>query len=275
MSRTMIQAAVTMGQLQKQLDQVGHNMANSETTGYKARQSEFSSLLTQQINNLSDPENLTGRLTPNGVRVGSGARLGSTNSDLSVGTMKDTDRSLDVALNEKNQMFQIQAESNGVTETLYTRDGAFYAQPIPDSGNVVLVTSDGDPALGEDGPIIIEEGFDDIQISSNGDIMVKRNEQMVQTGSLAVVEMNRPDLLEATGNNAFKLPNLGELGYTMGDIVYGVNNDDMVKSGALEQANVDTGKEMTDMVNTQRSYQFNARTISMGDQMLGLINQLR
>lgn len=275
MSRTMIQAAVTMGQLQKQLDQIGHNMANSQTTGYKTRQSEFSSLLTQQINNLSDPENLTGRLTPNGIRVGSGARLGSTNSNFAVGVIKETDRPLDVALNEKNHMFQIQVDNNGTTETQYTRDGAFYAQPIANTGDVLLVTSDGNPVLGEDGPIIIQDGFEDIQIGSNGAIMVKRNDQMTQAGRLAVVEINRPELLEASGNNAFRLPNLAELGFTMDEIVYGVNNDNVVKSGALEHSNVDTGKEMTDMINTQRSYQFNARTISMGDQMLGLINQLR
>jgi len=43
----------------------------------------------------------------------------------------------------------------------------------------------------------------------------------------------------------------------------------------LEQSNVDFSKQITDMMMTQKSYQFNARTISMGDQMLGLINQLR
>ncbi|MYL59297.1 flagellar hook-basal body protein, partial [Virgibacillus halodenitrificans] len=72
MSRTMIQAAVTMNQLQSKLDLIGNNMANSETTGYKNRNADFSSLLFQQIDNLKDGANAVGRLTPDGVRIGSG-----------------------------------------------------------------------------------------------------------------------------------------------------------------------------------------------------------
>ncbi|HLR81379.1 MAG TPA: hypothetical protein VK119_12575 [Bacillota bacterium] len=66
-------------------------MANSQTSGYKSRQAEFSSLLYQQINHMADPENAEGRITPDGVRVGSGAKLGSTNVDLSLGSIKNTD----------------------------------------------------------------------------------------------------------------------------------------------------------------------------------------
>src|SRR5699024_621928 len=71
-------------------DVVGHNLANSQTSGYKSRQAEFSSLLYQQINHMADPENNEGRITPDGVRVGSDAKLGSTNADLSLDTIKNT-----------------------------------------------------------------------------------------------------------------------------------------------------------------------------------------
>ncbi len=49
----------------------------------------------------------------------------------------------------------------------------------------------------------------------------------------------------------------------------------LVQSRALEQANVDVAKQMTDLMMTQRSYQMNARTITMADQMMGLVNQIR
>ncbi|WP_336261122.1 hypothetical protein [Pseudogracilibacillus sp. SO30301A] len=83
--RTMDQAAVTMNQLQNQIDMIGHNYANSETYGYISRQAEFSNLLTQQIMNMTDPENALGRVTPDGIRVGTGARLGAINNNLSLG----------------------------------------------------------------------------------------------------------------------------------------------------------------------------------------------
>ena len=276
MSRSMIQAAVTMGQLQQKLDTIGHNLANSQTTGYKSRQAEFSSLLFQQIENLNHPANGTGRLTPDGIRIGSGARLGAINSNMNAGNIVTTDRMLDTALLRENYFYQIQVTENNVTEIRYTRDGAFYLSPINDNGDLMLVTKDGHPVLGANGPIVIEPGFDSIQIQNNGQIIVSRNGQTDTADSLSVVEITRPRILEAAGNNMFRLPDLAALGYAFGEIVQApANIDGMLKSGALEQSNVDIAEQMSELILTQRSYQFNARTISTSDQMMGLINQLR
>src|SRR5690625_6847174 len=75
------QASVTMNQIQQQIDLIANNLANMQTPGYKARSAEFSSLLFQNINNLSAQENLENRQTPDGIRVGVGARLGSARSE--------------------------------------------------------------------------------------------------------------------------------------------------------------------------------------------------
>src|SRR5690625_6912307 len=64
--RMMGQANAAMSALQKKLDTIGHNLANSNTHGYKARRVEFQSLLKQHINNLNDPANAVGRQTPDG-----------------------------------------------------------------------------------------------------------------------------------------------------------------------------------------------------------------
>ncbi|AXI10603.1 flagellar hook-basal body complex protein [Oceanobacillus sp. 143] len=276
MSRMMIQAAVTMNQLQSKLDLIGHNMANSQTTGYKTRQAEFSSLLFQQINNLNSPENAEGRLTPDGIRIGSGARLGATNINLEHGSLVTTNRALDTALVGENQFFQVQVIENGNTETRYTRDGSFYLNPINNNQDVMLVSSDGNPILGENGPIVIPEGFDAITIRENGQIVTQRGGQEEIAGSIAVVEVVRPRLLESTGQNMFRLPNTAELGLNFGDIIQNTApNENILQSGTLEQSNVDVAEQMSDLIMAQRSYQFNARTISMGDQMMGLVNQLR
>lgn len=276
MSRTMIQAAVTMQQLQHKLDMIGHNIANSQTIGYKSRQADFSSLLFQQINNLSDPANGEGRMTPDGIRVGSGAKLGAINIDLTLGSLRETDRPLDVALLNDNYLFQVEVTDGDVTETRYTRDGAFYLNPVNNNTASMLTTKEGDPVLGDNDPIIISEGFDSIHIASNGQIIVGRGNQTEIAGTIQIVEAIRPRVLEATGQNFFRLPNLEELDYAMDEIIQTRAEEmNMLRSGALEQSNVDIAQQMTDMIMTQRSYQFNARTISMGDQMQGLINQLR
>lgn len=275
MSQMMIQAAVTMNQLQQKMDIIGNNMANSQTTGYKTRQADFASLLFQQIDNLTDPANAEGRLTPDGIRVGAGARVAQTVIDLSPGTMRQTDRALDTVLPGENHLFQIQVTENGVQETRYTRDGAFYLNPVNNNQDVMLTTGEGHPVVGADGPIIIPEGFDAITIRENGQITVRRGAITEAAGEIAVVEAVRPRILEAMAANDFRLPDLEALGLEQGEIIQAAGGDKLLQSGMLESSNVDIGKQMTDLINAQRSYQFQARTISMGDQMMGLVNQLR
>lgn len=276
MSRMMIQAAVTMNQLQKQLDIIGNNIANVQTPGYKAKNAEFSSLLFQQINNLSNQANQVGRLTPDGIRVGSGARLGDVQMNLSQGSLIESDRPLDTALIDSNTLYEIRVIENNVVETRYTRAGDFYINPIND-GQVMLTTSDGHPVIGRDGnPIVFSSEYEEILIESNGTINLLQGSAMIPVGQINVISVVRPGILEAVGSNQFRLPNLAELGMTEAEIIQNTPaNSEVLQSNVLEQSNVQLAEELTQLILTQRSYQFNARTISMADQMLGLINQLR
>ena len=219
MSRMMIQAAVTMNQLQKQLDIIGNNIANVQTPGYKAKNAEFSSLLFQQINNLSNQANQVGRLTPDGIRVGSGARLGDVQMNLSQGSLIESDRPLDTALIDSNTLYEIRVIENNVVETRYTRAGDFYINPIND-GQVMLTTSDGHPVIGRDGnPIVFSSEYEEILIESNGTINLLQGSAMIPVGQINVVSVVRPGILEAVGSNQFRLPNLAELGMTEAEII--------------------------------------------------------
>src|SRR5699024_5007486 len=151
--RIMGQAHAAMTALQQKLDTIGHNLANSNTHGYKSRQVEFQSLLNQQINNLSDPSNSLNRSTPNGIRVGARAGLGSTNSNFSVGSLQSTGRPLDTALLNENHFYQIQVNDAGSNEIHYTRSGNFYLTPVGNGNTVRLVTGDGFPVQGANGLI--------------------------------------------------------------------------------------------------------------------------
>lgn len=273
--RMMGQASAAMKALQHRLDTIGHNLANSNTHGYKARKVEFQSLLKQNINNLSDPNNARGRITPNGIRVGTGAKVGTTNSNLALGAMQVTGRNLDTMLLHENHFYQIRVQQDGVDEIRYTRNGAFYVTPLG-NGQVELVTSDGYPVYGVNGPIRFNDHFDAIRINERGEVIVAYGTTDVVAGRLAIVEIVRPRLLEAVGDNAFRLPDLAALGYNLDEIVRMAPGDvPLVKNQALETSNVSIQEEMTDMIITQRAYQLNARAITTADQMQGLINQLR
>lgn len=274
--RALGQASTTMNQIQKQLDTVGHNMANTSTPGYKTQQAEFSNLLFQQMNNLTDPADAEGRLTPDGLRMGTGARLGAINPQMDVGSMQTTNRDLDVALRDPTHFFRISAEENGEEIIQFTRDGSFY---LADVGNneVILVTSDGHPVLGEDGPIqFAHDGVTDMSISENGTVIIDRDGEPEQAGSIEVAQIENSRILEAKGENLFQLPNEEESGLNEADIVNLVpTEEETIKSKTLEMSNVDIEDEMTQLLNAQRSYEFNARTLSNADEMQGLINQLR
>ncbi len=279
--RSMITATNTMSQLQKQLDTIGHNLANTDTTGYKKRQVNFSELLTQQFNNQPVAAQEEGRLTTNGVRVGVGAKIGSTNMMMSQGAIKKTDRELDIAFTKENQFLQIVADENGVQVPRFTRDGSLYLSPVNDGTNrVALVTSDGNPVLDQDGePIAFVDRFKEIQISANGEITVIPEAGAPQRFNLSVVEVQKPQLLQAVGQNQFALPDLAELGIAADDVfvsLQGALREQVsMQQGALEQSNVNLTTEMSDLLLTQRSYQFNAKSISISDQMMGLVNGLR
>jgi len=271
-NRSMIQASVTMGQLQSKLDLIGNNLANGNTTGYKGRQADFSSLLYQHIDNLSSEPDPGIRQTPDGVRIGSGASLGHTNVDLSQGSLQNTGRELDIALLEKSHLFQLQIPTEAGLETQYTRAGNFYLNPVNDN-EVMLTDSEGYPVIGDAGdPIVLENGFTELKINEEGSVVVTRDGQSSVEGQLEVVEAVRPRMLEAVGGNRFKVPSGMEGTGITSEVP---QNETRIQNQTLESSNVDISKQMTDLLNAQRAYQFNAKSISTGDQMMGLINQLR
>lgn len=275
----MITATNTMSQLQKQLDQIGHNMANIDTQSYKRTETSFSELVRQQFNNQPNAaeeiaEQRFGREL--GIRQGTGAMLNSS-LVFTQGNIKQTSRELDIAFTLPNQFLQI--DVNG--EINYTRDGALYLSPTNDGTNQLLLTaSDGSPVLDENqNPIRFNDDFQKIVISNDGTISTVQNDQTEapQEFQLGVVQVDRPQMLIQNGNNRYGLKDLGDipLNEVLTFLEGELRGDVAMEQGALEMSNVDLSKEMTDLLISQRSYQMNAKSVTLGDQMLGLINGVR
>ena len=278
--RTMLTASNTLGQLQKQMDVISHNIANVDTTGYKKQSATFTDLLVQQFHNQPDAANERGRLTPNGIRQGSGAKLAQIMTIMTQGGLKTTERELDAAFTKEGQFFRISVQTESGMEVQYTRDGSFYVTPVSDN-ELMLVTSDGNPVLDENNDLIVINGqAKEYKISPNGSMIVSMDNGNEQSFNLGVSLVNKPQFLELKGNNLLGLPeNVADFNVEIDEIVTeltGLDRDQIsIQQGALEQSNVDISKEMTDLIQVQRSYQFQARSINMADQMLGLINGIR
>ncbi|WP_409252230.1 flagellar hook-basal body protein [Bacillus sp. SCS-153A] len=279
MNRTMIGATNTLNQLQKQMDIIGHNLANSDTNGYKRREAMFSELLFQQVSNIKgDKDNNTTRLTPAGVRQGVGAKLAQSEINLAQGSLKATGRSLDFALTSRNQFFKVLVQGENGADVRYTRDGAFYANPIG-NGEMMLVNGQGHAVLDENDNFIT---FTEAEMNSQ-DISLGDSGQLTIGGTpfnLGIVSVEKPQFMQQIGQNLLGLPDdFQGLGVNENEILTNLegalrNNIGLAQS-TLEGSNVDIGKEMTNMLNVQRAYQFQSRSISMADQMMGLINGIR
>lgn len=276
MNRIMIAASNTMGQLQKQLDTISNNMANLQTTGYKKQTVNFSELMYQQINTPRNDEN---RQTPDGIRTGVGAGIAQIQSVMMQGNLVNTGRILDFALTKDSQFFKVLVANGDDTEIQYTRDGAFYLSPIGEN-EMALVTSEGHPVLDENNtPIVFTGNLQDLQLQADGILLYTNDNGETETFSLGIVQVNKPQSLERVGSNRWAVPETLVNTVPLDEIVVNLEGearqDIGIEQNTLEQSNVNLAEEMTNLLQTQRAYQFQARAITLADQMQGLINGIR
>lgn len=281
MNRMMITGTNTLAQLQHQMDTIAHNMANVDTTGYKKREATFTDLLYQQYNNHPKPNAEVNRYTPDGVRQGVGARLGQIQMITGRGNLISTERPLDLAFTKENQYFGVHVEDeNNEAFIRLTRDGAFYFTPVTEE-EVLLVTNDGYQVLDEDNnPIQIRSNPESISFSSQGVLELTYADGTTDTRNLMVYQVHKPQFLEQLGTNLLGFPgNTEAMGVVEEDVLTmltGALRDNVgVEQAMLEQSNVDLSKEMTDLISVQRAIQFQSRTITIADQMMGLVNGIR
>ncbi|MEK4712113.1 flagellar hook-basal body protein [Sporosarcina sp. FSL K6-5500] len=278
MIRTMTTATNTLSQLQSQMDIIGNNLANISTNGYKASDAKFQEMLYQQFNN--DKADTAPRQSPTGIRYGSGAVLGQSQMNWKAGSLQMTGRELDFALTTPKQYFNVLMPDGGGEQTVYTRQGNFYVSPVA-NGQVMLVNGDGYPVANSAGlPITFSDNVTNYTVNPGGNLQLTNADETTQTIELAVTVMERPNLMQRLSGTNFALPeNLADLGVTQQQVLTelqgAARNVIGLEGQALEASNVNSQKEMTDLISVQRNYQFNARAVTLADQMLGLINGIR
>jgi flagellar basal-body rod protein FlgG len=275
MNRTMITATNTLAQLQKQMDIVSHNVANIDTAGYKRREANFTDLLFQQFSNQPNQAAEAGRLTPAGIRQGVGAKLAQSQIVMQQGSLKATERPLDLAFSKEGQYFRVLEQTEDGAAVRFTRAGALYLTPVSDN-ETMLVTADGLPVLDENNnSIIINRQANKFTVTETGSFLAEAVNGNIQEFNLGVVLINKPQFLEQKGDNLLGLPEGMDGEGIFTELNGALRRQIGMAQGSLEQSNVDLSKEMTELINLQRAYQFQSRSVSMADQMMGLVNGIR
>ncbi len=162
-------------------------------------------------------------------------------TDHSQGPANQTNNPLDLYINGDGY-FRIQT-ANGVR---YTRAGDFTL-----NRNGQLVTQDGDPVLSQGGPIVLRGN--DIQVRRDGTIFVDGQE----TNRLGLVRFADPAALTKEGRNLFRPTDatVQALPATRATI----------QQGYLEESNVNTVTEMTEMIDLQRAFETQQKMIQAMD----------
>ena len=160
MLRALYSAATGMEALQINIDNIAHNIANVNTTGFKQRRTQFQDLLYQDLvapgSNASSSTEI-----PTGLQIGLGTRAVSNEIIFTQGDFVSTGNQLDIVIAGRG-FFQVRMPDGQIA---YTRDGAFHLNRERN-----LVTASGDPM--EPQIAIPQEGAK-ITIGQDGTVSVK------------------------------------------------------------------------------------------------------
>lgn len=105
-----------------------------------------------------------------------------------------------------------------------------------------------------------------ITIGKDGTIIgTNDKDEVITIGQIALANVPNPEALERQERSYYQAKaNTGEITVNPA----GQNSTGTVQSGTLEMSNVDLSREFTDMITTQRGFQANTRIITVTDQML-------
>ncbi len=103
---------------QTMLDVTGNNIANVNTTGFKASQTQFQDTLSQVLTNAGAPTADTGGTNP--AQVGLGVKVSAISTNFQQGAAQTTNRSTDVMISGDG-FFAVKSGA----QTFYTRNGSF------------------------------------------------------------------------------------------------------------------------------------------------------
>jgi flagellar basal-body rod protein FlgG len=246
---------------QMNVDNIAHNLANANTSGYKQRRAQFQDLLYQTV---IQPGAAAGQQTvvPTGLQLGLGTRTASNEIIFTQGDFSQTNNPLDLVIQGKG-FFQVRRPSG---ELAYTRAGAFH---LDRDGNIV--TSTGDPIEPQ---ITLPPDAQQITIGQDGTVSFTQPGQTAsqQAGQIQLANFPNPAGLNSLGGNLYSPTDAS------GDPIVGNPGGQegvgAVLQGYTEQSNVSVVEEFINLIVAQRGYEANSKVVQAADSMYQQVNNL-
>ncbi|WP_085316794.1 flagellar basal-body rod protein FlgG [Derxia lacustris] len=260
MMRSLWISKTGLDAMQTKMDVISNNLANVSTNGFKKSNAVFEDLLYQNMRQ-SGAQSTQQSAVPAGLQIGTGVRSLATTRVHTQGNLNKTDNNLDLAVNG-NGFFQIQLPDG---TTGYSRDGSFHTD-----ANGQIVNGEGFPVSPA---ITVPPNATSISIGSDGTVTVQQQGTVTPTqiGALQLASFINPAGLESKGGNLYSetassgTPQTG---------TPGANGMGTINQGYVETSNVNVVEELVSMIQTQRAYEINSKSITTSDQMLQKLTQI-
>lgn len=261
MIRALYSAASGMTAQQMNVDNIAHNLANSNTAGFKSRRAQFQDLMYQTV---VQPGAAAGQQTvvPTGLQLGLGTRASSNEIVFTQGDFSQTNNPLDLVIQGAG-FFQVLQPSGNLA---YTRAGTFHS-----NRDGSLVDSNGNllqPA------ITLPQNAQSITIAPDGTVSYTLPNQTAAAtaGQIQLATFANPSGLNTLGQNLYTPTNAS------GDAIVGNPGGQeglgSLLQGYTEQSNVSVVDEFVNLIVSQRAYEANSKVVKAGDEMYQQINNL-
>jgi flagellar hook protein FlgE len=278
MLRSLYSGVSGMRGFQTKLDVIGNNIANVNTSGFKAGRVVFKDILSQTVAGVTAPSADTGGV--NAKQIGLGVSAAAIDTIHTPGSAQTTNVPTDLRIDGDGFFGVLPNAGAAGTDPYLTRAGNFGLDAL---GN--LVNSDGMLVVDNaGGPINIDPAsVVQFSISQDGTIIKKLVGGAIDNATkIGVYKVSNPAGLEKIGGNLYRAtPNSDSSLATAGGTLPVLSANDAaagtgaIIAGQLEMSNVDLTAEFTEMIVAQRGFQANSRIITTSDEILQEVVNLK
>ena len=280
MLRSLNSAVSGLENFQEEMDVIGNNIANINTTGFKSGRSNFAESFSDTLSAASGSSG-TGQ-------VGLGVTTTSVSNDYTQGALNTTGVHTDLAI-QGDGFFMVRDTADNAQYA--TRAGNF---SLDANGYLLTDTHErvqgySDAGLSTRGDIKIDTtgmpatssstaGIQSYSIGGDGKITVNLDDgTSFVRGQVLLQNFQNPQALVKAGANLYS--GLGAAGPLSGSVsasaAPGTSGLGNIKSGSLEMSNVDLSNEMAQLITAQRAFEANAKIITTSDELMQDVNNLK
>ena len=243
---------------QTDLNVIGNNIANADTTGFKSSNVQFANLVAASA--YSNPRDI----------VGIGSSVAQIEQNFSQGSVSQTGSALDLAISGEG-FFAV--KSPVTSQVSYTRNGNFSLDSrtaattgnsyVVDASNNRLQITTASSTTPSDAAVPSTDAaggsFAGVTVSAAGVVSASYSDGTSSTvGTVALASFMSPEGLLQTGDENYTATGLS------GSPAYGhpsTGTYGNLRSGALEESNVDLSSQLVNLITAQQYFEANSKAI--------------